>query len=352
MGIFENSLPQVLGLCVTVLIISESHLYIKKGKEGYKMKTEVIQLYNNREDVTLTTYVIADSQEMLNGMKRPAIIICPGGAYLSCSDREAEPIALKFASMGYHAFVLRYSTYLEGNVGFPDLSKPFEVKEDRIHPTPVREVGKAMMIVREHAEEWLVDTERIAVCGFSAGAHNAAMYGTNWHKPILSDYYSVDAELFRPAAMILGYTLSDYVYMKTKSGQDQMAAGLFAASNTAFLGSPQPSDELLEEVSPARNVTEQTPPTFLWTTAADSLVPVQHSIRMAHALADQAIPFEMHIFEEGPHGLSLANYASAASKSQINADAVKWSELCAAWLEKRFAPNIPEKTEFERLNGI
>ena len=78
------------------------------------MHTEVIKFYENREDVTLTTYVLKDSQELLDGKKRPAIIICPGGAYLSCSDREGEAVALRFASMGYHTFVLRYSTYMEG----------------------------------------------------------------------------------------------------------------------------------------------------------------------------------------------------------------------------------------------
>ena len=77
------------------------------------MKSEVIYLYKDRTDVTLTTYVLDDSREMLNGGKRPAVLICPGGAYLSCSDREGEPVAMAFAAMGYHAFVLRYSTYGE-----------------------------------------------------------------------------------------------------------------------------------------------------------------------------------------------------------------------------------------------
>lgn len=130
------------------------------------MKTEVIKLYENREDVTLTTYVLQDSPEMLAGGKRPAILICPGGGYMSCSDREAEPIAMKFASMGYHTFVLRYSTYSGGKAdGFPDVSKPLEVKEACLYPTQMREIGKAMLMIREHAEEWLVDVNRIAVYG-------------------------------------------------------------------------------------------------------------------------------------------------------------------------------------------
>ena len=93
------------------------------------MKTEIIKIYDNRDDVTLTTYILQDSLEMLAGKARPAILICPGGAYLNCSDREAEPIAMKFASMGYHTFVLRYSVYCEGGKEFADISKPIPVKE-------------------------------------------------------------------------------------------------------------------------------------------------------------------------------------------------------------------------------
>lgn len=315
------------------------------------MKTEVIKLYENRNDVTLTTYVLQDSLEMLAGKRRPAILICPGGAYLNCSDREAEPIAMKFASMGYHTFVLRYSTYQQGGAEeFPDISKSLPVKEHCKHPTPMREIGQSMLIIREHAEEWLVDTDRIAVCGFSAGAHNAAMYATNWHTDVISEYFHEDKEKFRPAAAILGYALSDYIFMKENTEKTTvMDREFFKASNTAFMGTAEPSEEQLDEVSPARHVTENTPPTYLWATAADTLVPVQHSIRMAHALADKKIPFEMHIFEEGGHGLALANQASAASKSQMNSDAAKWADLAGCWLEKRFALDLPNKTPFEEM---
>lgn len=75
------------------------------------MITKTIELYDGRSDVTLTTYIRSNSLELLNGKERPAVLICPRGAYLGCSDREAEPVALRFVAMGYHAFVLRYSTY-------------------------------------------------------------------------------------------------------------------------------------------------------------------------------------------------------------------------------------------------
>lgn len=306
------------------------------------MKTEVIKLYENREDVTLTTYLIDDSPELLNGQPRPAIIICPGGAYLNCSDREAEPVALRFAAMGYHAFVLRYSTYLGGMKEFPDITKEMPPKETCMHPRPMREIGKAMLIIREHADEWLVDVNRIALCGFSAGAHNCAMYATNWHNPIISEFFSKDPEYFRPAATILCYPVIDYTFM-AKTSMGKMARRIFDACNIAFLGTKNPDQETLKEVSPSLNVTEHTPPTFLWTTSSDDLVPVQHTILMANALANKNIPFEVHIFEEGPHGLSLANQTSAQVKMQINHDVTKWVELAEKWLEKRFALPVPEK---------
>ena len=315
------------------------------------MKIEVIKLYENREDVTLTTYVLPDSPDTLDGKKRPAILICPGGGYMSCSDKEGEPIALKFASMGYHTFVLRYSTYSEGKQeGFPDLSKQIEVKNMCLYPTQMREIGKAMLIIREHADEWLVDENRIALCGFSAGAHNAAMYATNWQTDTIAEYFHEDKEKFRPAAAILCYTLSDYIFMRDNAKNERpLNVAFFKASNTAFLGSSEPSEEMLDMVSPARHVTENTPPTYLWATATDELVPVQHSIRMAHALADQKIPFELHIFEEGPHGLALATPATAVAKTQLYPDAAKWADLAGCWLEKRFAFDLDEVTPFEAL---
>lgn len=317
------------------------------------MNYQVINLREGRTDVTLTTYVLADSPEMLNGKRRPAVLICPGGAYLNCSDREAEPIAMAFACMGYHAFVLRYGVYQEGEGGmlFPEPGMKAPVKEHCVHPNPIRDIARAMLEIRAHADEWLVDADRIAVCGFSAGAHNCAMYATNWYKPVISDHFGQDSSLFRPAACILGYTLSDYIFMKENAGasSDPSAAGLFDLSNTALLGTAAPSDAQLLEVSPARNVDEHTPPTFLWATSEDSLVPVQHTLLMGKALADHKIPFEVHVFECGPHGLSTATQSSAMSKSNCNPDVAKWVPMCEAWLAKRFALDLPALSPWEMM---
>lgn len=314
------------------------------------MLTEVFRFYEERDDVTLTTYVTAEKGEMHEQGKRPAVLICPGGGYFNCSDREAEPVAIQFAAMGYHAFVLRYSTYTQGARDLPDLfGKSIAPNPVTAHPAPVREIGRAMLLIREHSEEWSVDMSRVAVCGFSAGGHNAAMYGVYWDKPLVTEYLDVEKELIRPAALILGYPLTDYIFMRDNGFTNPMDQDFFNASNTAFLGTSQPDEETLRSVSPARLVSDQTPPAYIWATAEDSLVPVQHSIRMAHALADHKVPFELHIFESGPHGLSVSTQASAVSRSQIYPDAAKWVPLAGAWLEKRFALDLPAMTPFEEM---
>ncbi len=305
------------------------------------MITTTIKLYENRQDVTLTTYVLSDSPELLNGKKRPVVIVCPGGAYLGCSDREAEPVALRFAAMGYHAFVLRYSTYNNG-APFKPVTGDLVVNPNSIHPAPMRDIGKAFLTIRAHADEWLVDTEKMAICGFSAGAHNCAMYSVYWQEPVICDFFGEQPAVFKPSAAILCYGISDY-HLLFGEMSDPFAQMLRESSQLAYLGTKSPANELLDTVSPALHVTKNTPPIFLWATAADALVPVENTTRMATALAQTGVPFEVHIFESGMHGLSLADQSTAGSQFELNVDAAKWVSLAEAWLKKRFAFPLPQK---------
>lgn len=311
------------------------------------MKSEVIKLYPDRDDVTLTTYILDDSKETRNGRPRPAVVICPGGGYLNVSDREAEPVALKFLSMGYHAFVLRYSVYSKGGQEPIDYLKPFDVKKFCKYPAQIRELGRSMLIVREHAQEWHIDRDKIAICGFSAGAHNCALYSVYWDKEIITDYLKADAKELRPNACILGYPLTDYVYMNSTKGNNQMADGLFAISNIAFLGEQEVSEDKLKEISPAGCVSESVPPTFIWATANDELVDIQHSIIYSRALADNKIPFELHIFEDGKHGLSVADQTSSEAAKEVQPLIQYWVPAVNRWLQKRFEYELPEKTAMD-----
>ena len=309
------------------------------------MLYEKIKLYEDREDVTLTTYILDDSVEMLNGKKRGAVLVCPGGATLYCSDREGEPIAMAFSALGYHTFVLRYSVYNE-NKGvntmdniIPDLSKPW-VEKDCKFPRQIQDIGKAMLYIKEHSDTWMVDTEKIALCGFSAGAHNCAMYSVYYNKPVVTDFLGIGAGGIRPAAAVLGYMLSDYVELLEKTDPANV---LYACSMRAYVDEWEKiTIEQAEQVSPCRLVNETTPPMFLWATAGDNLVDPIHTIKMAEALCRNHIPYEVHMFEEGKHGMCLGTQATAAVREELDENVENWIHLADKWLKKRIGIKIEE----------
>ena len=140
------------------------------------MLIEKIQLWDENEMVTLHTYILNNSMEFQKDQLRPAVVICPGGGYLGTSDREAEPVAMRFASLGYHTFVLRYTTYFKEWV--QDFNNPPAPNEKSVYPQPLLDLAKAMLIIRENASKWLVDNDKIAVYGFSAGAYQPALVST------------------------------------------------------------------------------------------------------------------------------------------------------------------------------
>lgn len=241
------------------------------------MKTFTMQLTN--ENVTLTAYLLDPSKEMPNVHIRPAILILPGGGYRMCSDREAEPVAMAFLAEGYQTFVLRYS--LNQNAAFPK---------------PLNDGEEALELIRERSGEWGIDPDKVAVCGFSAGGHLAAALGTMGR--------------IRPNAMILGYPC--------------ILAPMFKIM-------PVPIPGVDESVDAA------TPPAFLFHTYEDTLVPVENSLAFAAAMDREKIPFEMHIFRNGVHGLSLAKpFTSSGLRSMVDADAARWFELCMAWIKNIF----------------
>lgn len=310
------------------------------------MYYERVKLYEDREDVTLTSYILDDSVEMLNGGKKGAILICPGGAFLYCSDREGEPIAMAFAAMGYHTFVLRYSVYNE-NSGIntmdhimPDRSQPWEEKPGVYFPGPIRDVGKAMQYIQNHAEEWHIDPEKIALCGFSAGAYTSALYAVYYNQPLITEFLGIDTDGIRPTAVVLGYTLSDYSALVDTNPEENE---LFAACTRAFTGKETITDvEFARKISPCYLVNETTPPMFLWTTAKDGLVDPEHTLRMAFALNQKKISYELHVFEEGSHGMALGTYATAGSRCHLDTNVENWVPMADKWLQKRLAPEIPE----------
>jgi acetyl esterase/lipase len=241
------------------------------------MRTFTLPLTN--EHVTLTAYLLEDSHEMRNARERPAVLIFPGGAYRVCSGREAEPIAMAFLAEGYQAFILHYS--LNDNAAFPK---------------PLNDAEEALERIRSNSGDWGIDPEKIAACGFSAGGHLAAALGTMGR--------------VKPNALVLGYPC-------------------ILSSMSGILPVPIPSVD--------ESVDASTPPAFLFHTFADSLVPVSNSLAFAGAMNRAKVPFELHIFTNGTHGLSLAKpHTSGGLRKMVDAEAAAWFGLCLAWLNRLF----------------
>ncbi|WP_366295737.1 alpha/beta hydrolase [Paenibacillus sp. AN1007] len=246
-------------------------------------------------NVTLTGYLLDSSPEMPNMKQRPAVLILPGGGYRACSDREAEPIAMAFLAEGYQAFILRYS-----------------LNQDAAFPQPLNDAEEAMKLIRTHSAEWDIHPQKIAVCGFSAGGHLAAALST-----MGSD---------RPDALILGYPC-------------------ILEEMSAIFPNPVPGVD--------QKVDHLTPPTFIFHTFDDKLVSVSNSLAFADALTRQNVPFEMHIFPTGTHGLSLARpQTSMGLISMVEPSVAQWFSLCTNWMTRvfgEFAADLEHLPEEEVL---
>lgn len=264
------------------------------------MISETIKIWDNisSEDdftPTLNTYLLSGDK------KRGAVLICPGGGYRFLSEREAEPIAMQFNAAGFHAFVLYYSV------------------APRKHPQPLLDVSRAMCIIRENAENWNIEPEKIAVCGFSAGGHLAASLGVHWDKPYIQNAEGITKGMNHPNALVLCYPV--------------ISSGQFAHRDSfdKLLGEGADND-LLKQMSLELQVSEKTPPAFIWHTFEDPLVPVENSIFFAQALRKENIPFELHVYTKGGHGLALAT----AETDWVDVQASSWVKLCTQWLEETF----------------
>jgi acetyl esterase/lipase len=279
------------------------------------MLTQTLPVREDSQAAYLETYLLHNSREFQTDTRRPAVIICPGGGYQFTTDREAEPVALRFLAQGYHAFVLRYSVQTR-------------------FPQPMHDLAKAISTVREKAEEWLVNPDRLAVCGFSAGGHLAASLGVMWQEPWLSEPLGVSNQQLRPSALILGYPAIDLDLIENSPSPSAPEGTLIGHRDqvlTTVLG--EADQALKERYRLDLHVSASTPPTFIWHTADDPVVRAQNALRFATALADQNVPYELHIFSSGVHGLSLADETTADAAAMINPRAQVWIELAVRWLK-------------------
>lgn len=222
-----------------------------------------------------------------------AIVICPGGGYGGLAKHEGEGYARWLAQNGVAGLVVKYRL---GSNGYR-------------HPIMLQDAARAMRLARTKANEWKLDPHRIGVMGSSAGGHLASTLLTHFDagKPDAAD--PVERQSSRPDAGILCYAVIT------------MGDNTHRGSRQNLLG-PDPSPDLILLLSNEKQVTAQTPPCFIWHTWEDNAVKVENSLDFALALQKAGVPYDLHIYEKGGHGMGLGN-------------GHPWANDCLFWLKAR-----------------
>lgn len=225
----------------------------------------------------------------------PMVVVLPGGGYGNLADHEGKRVASRMNDAGLHAAVLYY-----------------RIARNR-HPKPLNDAQRAMRLIRANAKNWQVDPQALAILGFSAGGHLASSLLVHADHDVspeddLAETYSAQVQ-----AGVLCYPVID------------MGEYAHGGSRNNLLGE-QPDPHLLEQMSTWRQVTNETPPTFLWHTADDPAVPVENSLRFAEACRKHHVPTELHVYESGRHGLGLATEETNGIE--------KWSDLAVGFLKR------------------
>ena len=240
---------------------------------------------------TLTTFPVSENRV------DTGVIVFPGGGYAHLADHEGAPIAQWLNHLGIPAFVLKYR-----------LGPKYH------HPVELGDAQRAIRYVRAHAAEYGINPAHIGIWGFSAGGHLAATAETHFDAGQKSSADPIERQSSRPDFAILAYPVITMREPYVHRGSRQNLLG------------PNPSAHLLDLLSNELQVTSDTPPTFLFHTSDDPVVPVQNSIEFYLALRKANVPAEMHIYEHGKHGLGLAADDPALAS---------WPTLLANWMKVR-----------------
>jgi len=271
------------------------------GVRESKTSGEVIVLWpegapgavgTNADDVpTLTPFPVAADQA-----SGAAVIVCPGGGYELLAHHEGQPVAEWLNDLGLSSFVLKY-----------------RIAPRYHHPAPLEDARRAIRWVRCNAKDLAVDPQRIGILGFSAGGHLAASAGTHYDAGSPASDDPVERVRSRPDFMVLVYAVITF----GPYGHE--------GSRRRFLGENPPQD-LIDLMSNERQVTAQTPPTFLVHGVGDDSVPSENSLLFAQALRKAGVCFELHLLDSKRHGLGLES---------DNTTWATWPDMCANWLRHR-----------------
>ncbi|MBM6908336.1 MULTISPECIES: alpha/beta hydrolase [Collinsella] len=274
----------------------------------------------------LITYV--QDSEIGHGSYRekPALIICPGGAYLILATREGEPVAVEFMAHGFQCFVLRYTTGI-------DRVHPERPFNDRTpYPAQVLQLMEALHVVRMHAAAWHVDPKQVYTMGFSAGGHVCATEGARYADPALLRQlpFAVEGDELKPTGVLLGYPM-------LRANDEAWPASQDARDNThamyrALLGTAHPTSDQVRALEVRSYVTPDAAPTFIWGAVDDEVVDWHGALAYVRALADAGVSCEYHLFSRGGHGQPLDNVLTLKDNERRDGGLTLWIELALRWL--------------------
>jgi acetyl esterase/lipase len=253
-------------------------------------------LGKNPNDIPTLTPFLPDPAKTTGA----AIVICPGGGYGGLADHEGSHYARWFNELGIAGFVLKYRL---GSAGYR-------------HPAMLQDAARALRTVRARADEWKLDPKRIGVIGSSAGGHLASTLLTHFDAGQPASTDPIERVSSRPDLGILCYpviTMGEFTHTGSKKN---------------LLGE-NPAPELVKQLSNELQVTKDTPPCFIFHTAEDPAVPAENALRFAGALRQAGVPFDLHIYERGQHGIGLGSQPYGGGEHH------PWTRDCAFWLKAR-----------------
>ena len=248
-------------------------------------------LGSNSNDIPTLTAYLPDATNATGA----AMVICPGGGYAHLAPHEGNDYALWLNQHGVTCFVLKYRL---GSSGYR-------------HPAMLLDAARAVRWVRAHADEYKIDVKRVGIMGSSAGGHLAATLLTHFDAGNPDSADVVEQQSSRPDLGILCYAVITMGEFAHKGSRDNL------------LGT-NPPPELVAELSAEQNVTTNTPTCFIWTTFEDKTVPMENSMMFAAALRKNHVPFALHIYEKGGHGMGLKDKPPFAHPHPWAADCLFW----------------------------
>lgn len=281
------------------------------------------------QPATYTAY-LAEPVPARADKPRPAIVICAGGGFTALAAHEQEPVAFAFLNRGYQAFVLNYVTSATGDVSYPH---------------PQADLAKMVATVRANAKEWHVDPAKVAVIGFSAGASVCASIATEWRSGSFAALTGERPDNIRPDAVILGYPMLDLRVIRAERTRDpridlrvpktggKTGRDLLNDYFALIMGG-EATDERMEQLCPTTHVTRDMPPTFVWGVADDRTCPISQVYDLVSAMAREGVTHELHVFDRGGHGLSVANVNTRSDNEEEQRAVRPWFDLACSFLER------------------